>query len=114
MTLVWIATGGALAGLLWYAGWLAADVTVATWPDEAPLKLREERGRDQRLTQLVRLLAVDHLEEAHRAFRDVAERLADGRPQDPRVARFLEAPPLGDPDRYRRELAAAMARIEQA
>jgi hypothetical protein len=114
MTMVWVATGGAVLGLLWYAGRLAGDVAATTWPEEAPLRLREERGRDQRLTQLVRLLAADHLDEAHRAFREVAERLAGGRPPDPRVARFVATPPLGDPDRYRRELAAAMARIGQS
>lgn len=114
MTLVWIAAGTAALALMWCAGWLANTVTAATWPGEAPLRLREERGRDQRLTQLARLVAADHLDEAHRVVGEVARRLADGRPLDPRVERFLASPPLADPDRYRGELAAVLTRLEES
>lgn len=114
MTLVWITTAAAALALLWCAGWLANSVTAATWPGDAPLRVREERGRDQRLTQLARLVAADHLDEAHRVLGEVARRLADGRPLDPRVERFLASPPLADPDRYRRELAEVLARVEES
>jgi hypothetical protein len=53
----------------------------------------------------------------HRLLRDATERLlasatVDGRAVDPRVAEFLEDPPLASADRYRTELAGVLDRIE--
>lgn len=104
---------------------LASDVTAATWPGEAPLHLRDNRAHDLELTHLTRLVAARDPAALHAQLVAVVDPLlstaavmkgpAGTDPRtvlDPAVRRFLDAPPLGSPDRYRRDLAAALSRIE--
>ena len=112
MTLLWLVLVASVLGILWYAGWLADDVVAVAWPEETPLHSREERARDQRLTKLVRLVGAPDVREVHGVVVSVAEQFAHDQPLDPVVRRFLEAPPLSDPDRYRRDLATVLTRLE--
>ncbi|MFC5729676.1 MULTISPECIES: hypothetical protein [Nocardioides] len=104
---------------------LADEVTTATWPGEAPLHLRDNRAHDLELTHLTRLVAARDPAALHAQLVAVVDPLlstaavmqgpAGTDPRavlDPAVRRFLEAPPLGSADRYRRELAAVLTRIE--
>lgn len=126
MIVLWVGAAIALLSLLRYAGRLAVDVATVSWPEEAPLNLHDNRARDPHLAHLGRLLASDSLGEAHHTVVDVTERLlASGsvtlhidstekarRRLGPSVESFLARPPLGSPQRYRRDLAAALTRIE--
>lgn len=112
MTLLWIALAASVLGTLWYAGGVAGEVTEVVWPEEAPLHSREERARDQRLTQLARLVRSQDVHELARVVSELAGQLGEDARLDPVVRRFLDAPPLADPDRYRRELATVLTRLE--
>ncbi|WP_203337782.1 hypothetical protein [Nocardioides limicola] len=111
MTLLWLALTAALLGVLWSAGRLADTVIGVEWPGETPLATREERARDQRLTQLVRLVGSRDQHETHKVVTMLAARLH--RDSDSRVRRFLTDPPLADPDRYRQELTDLLAVLEE-
>lgn len=112
MILLWVVLVVSALLTLGYAAWLAADVTEVSWPEETPLRIREERARDQRLTQLARLVRSHDLQELDRVVAALAGRLGDDARDDPVVRRFLDAPPLTDPDRYRRQLATVLTRLE--
>lgn len=111
MTLLWLVLGASFLGVVGYAAWLAADVVPVEWPEETPLRSRDERARDHRLTQLVRLVGSGDVREVHRVVAALADQLG-GAADDAVVRRFLAAPPLGDPDRYRHELATVLTRLE--
>lgn len=118
MTGVWIALVLAAAAVSLYAALVSQTVTSASWPDEAPLHVREDRARDQQINHLERLVAADDPTAAHLVLRDVTAQLlampvlADAR-LDPTAAGFVADPPVRAPARYRRELAAALRRIEE-
>lgn len=121
MTLVWI--GLALAALMLFnhLSRISSDLVEIRWPDEVPVALHEERARDQHITHLVRLLAADDPTEAHQVVRRLVTRIvaAGDITAGPGALRldnatraFLDHPPLHSPTRYRRELDAALTRIE--
>jgi hypothetical protein len=116
MTALWVTLVAALAVAL-YVAFVSRTIIAATWPDEAPLHVRENRARDQQIHHLERLVAADDPTAAHLVMREVTGRLlatpvlAEAR-LDRTTAAFLADPPVGSPDRYRRELAAALKRIE--
>lgn len=104
---------------------LAAEVQALAWPDEEPLHLRDNRAHDLELTHLARLLGAADATALHREVVSVVDRLlattavlAGPAGIDPRsalpdaVRRFLDQPPLGSPDRYRRDLAAVLDLLE--
>jgi|GEM_PF-4754290 len=117
MTVVWVALVLAAAAVALYAAFVSRTVVAATWPDEAPLQLRENRARDQQINHLERLVAADDPTAAHQVLRQVTGELlampvlAEVR-LHPRAAAFIADPPVSSPDRYRRELAEALTRIE--
>ena len=118
MTVVWVALVLAAAAVALYAAFVSRTVASATWPDEAPLQLRENRAHDQQINHLERLVAADDPTAAHLVLREVTGDLlampvlAEVR-LDPRAAAFVADPPVGNADRYRRELAEALKRIEE-
>jgi len=126
MILLWVGLVLAALALLRYAGRIADQLAPVAWPGEAPLNPHDDRARDPHLGQLVRLLAGENPGEAHHTVVDVTERLltsgsvqllvgsADTARQrlGPAVTAFLADPPLGHPDRYRRELAEVLTSIE--
>lgn len=125
MILAWVAAGLATVAALAYCLSLAAAVTVPEWPAEAPLHLRDNRAHDLELTHLTRLVGARDPAAAHAVLVPLVDRLlstaavmegpagADPRAVlDPSVRRFLDVPPLHSPDQYRRELAAALDRLE--
>ncbi|RHW27951.1 hypothetical protein D0Z08_06610 [Nocardioides immobilis] len=117
MTVVWVALVLTAAAVAFYAAFVSRTVTPTTWPDEAPLQVRENRAHDQQIHHLERLVAADDPTAAHQVVREVTGDLlampvlAEVR-LDPRAAAFVADPPVGNPDRYRRDLAAALKRIE--
>lgn len=118
MTTIWLALAIAALAVAGYAAFVSQVVGSATWPEEAPLQLRENRAHDQEVNHLERLIAADDPTAAHLVLRDVTRQLlampvlADAR-LHPRAAAFLADPPVGTPVRYRRELAEALDRIEE-
>lgn len=118
MIAVWLAIVVATAAVAFYVAFVSRTVASATWPDEAPLHVRENRAHDQQINHIERLLAADDPTAAHEVLRDVTARLlampvlAETR-LDPAAAAFVVGPPAGSPDRYRRDLAGALRRIEQ-
>lgn len=118
MTAVWVAIVFAAAAVAFYAAFVSRSVLAPTWPDEAPLHVRENRAHDQQINHLERLVAADDPTAAHLVVREVTGNLlampvlAEVR-LDPRTAAFIADPPVGSPDRYRRELAHALRRIEE-
>lgn len=118
MTAVWIALAVAIAAVSFYAAFISRTIVAATWPEEAPLHVRENRARDQQINHLVRLVAADDPTAAHLVLREVTGQLLAmpvlaERELDRRTAAFLADPPVGRPDHYRRELARALTRIEE-
>ena len=117
MTAVWIALALAAVAVASYAAYVSQTVVPAVWPEEAPLQVRENRAHDQQINHLERLVAADDPTAAHLVLREVTGQLlampvlADVR-LHPAAAAFVADPPLGSPARYRRELAAALKRIE--
>lgn len=118
MTTVWIAIVLASTAVALYAAFVSQTVTSVTWPDEAPLHVRENRAHDQQVNHLERLLAADDPTAAHLVLRDVTAHLlampvlAEAR-LDPAAAGFVVDPPVRSSERYRRELATALRRIEE-
>ncbi len=118
MTAVWVALALAAVAVAGYAAFVSQSVGPATWPEEAPLQLRENRAHDQEINHLERLIAADDPTSAHLVLRDVTGQLlampvlADSR-LHPTAAAFVVDPPIGSPSRYRRELAQALNRIEE-
>lgn len=117
MTALWVALVVAAAAVSAYVAFVSRTVVAASWPDEAPLQVRENRAHDQQINHLERLVAADDPTPAHQVVREVTAHLlampvlADVR-LDPRTAAFVADPPVGSPVRYRRELAEAVQRIE--
>ncbi|KAA1418608.1 hypothetical protein F0U44_08905 [Nocardioides humilatus] len=117
MTAVWAAVVLAAVAVSLYAAYVSRTVVSATWPEEAPLHLRENRAHDQQINHLERLLAADDPTAAHAVVREVTAHLlampvlAETR-LDPAAAAFVVDPPLGSAERYRRDLATALRRIE--
>ena len=117
MTAVWIALALAVVAVACYAAFVSQTVVPATWPEEAPLQVRENRAHDQQINHLERLVAADDPTAAHLVLREVTGQLlampvlADVR-LHPSAAAFVADPPIGSPARYRRELVAALKRIE--
>lgn len=118
MTVVWGAIVLAAAAVALYAAFVSRTVETATWPEEAPLQLRENRAHDQQINHIERLLFVEDTTAAHQVLREVTAQLlampvlADTR-LDPAAAAFVVGAPTRSPERYRRELAEALRRIEQ-
>ena len=118
MTAVWIALVLAAAAVSFYAAFVSQTVVSASWPEEASLHVRENRAHDQQIHHLERLVAADDPIAAHLVLREVTGHLlampvlADAR-IDRTTAAFLADPPVGSPERYRRELSDALRRIEE-
>lgn len=115
---VWAAAAVAVGAVLAFAAAVSRSVLAPTWPEEAPLQVRENRAVDQQLPHLARLVAAEDPAAAHQIVRSVtADLLAASHLSpaglDPRVAAFLADPPLASPARYRAELADALERIER-
>jgi hypothetical protein len=117
MTAIWVALLLAAAAVSFYAAFVSRTVAAATWPEEAPLQVRENRAHDQQINHLERLVSADDPTAAHHVLREVTTQLlampvlADTR-LDPVAAAFVADPPVGSPVRYRRELIDALKRIE--
>lgn len=118
MTAVWVALALAAAAVAGYAALVSRTVAAARWPGEAPLHTRENRAHDQQINHLERLVAADDPTAAHLVVREVTGQLlsmpvlAESR-LHPTAAAFVVGPPAGSADRYRRELAQALTRIEE-
>lgn len=117
MTAVWLALVVAAVAVSCYAAFVSRTVRAASWPEEAPLHVRENRARDQQVHHLERLVAADDPTAAHLVVREVTGQLLAmpvlaGSRVDDATAAFLADPPVGSPDRYRDELARALRRIE--
>ncbi len=118
MTVVWVAIVLAAAAVAFYTAYVSRTVGSPTWPEDAPLQLRENRAHDQQINHIERLLGADDPTAAHDVLREVTAQLmampvlAETR-IDPAAAAFVVGPPAGSPDRYRRELAEALRRIER-
>lgn len=101
-----------------YAAVLGRTAGRAVWPDEVPLQTRDNRARDQQVSHLERLLTANSPTAAHDVVREIAGALlampvrADRKP-DPATVAFLLAPPSRSAERYRRDLAAALDRLER-
>jgi hypothetical protein len=126
MTLALIAAVAATAALVVLTMVLAGEVPEVVWPDEEPLHVRDDRAHDLQLTHLARLVAAQDPTALHVELVQVVDQLlgttavlAGPAGIDPRsalpaeVRRFLEHPPLDSPDRYRRQLAAVLDRLEE-
>lgn len=114
MTALLVCALVAAVALGWHLAGLAGDVRKARWPERDTVHVEDDRSHDHRLAELSRLLGRANLTEAHRSVVDLAERLvADGHVLDAEVSAFLAHPPLGKPNRYRRELDTALSRMEQ-
>ncbi|MCX6401648.1 MAG: hypothetical protein NTX33_17180 [Propionibacteriales bacterium] len=125
MIVVWLAAAAAAGALAVHALALAADVVTPTWPEDEPLHVRDNRAHDLELTHLARLIGARDPSTIHERLVAMVDRLvtttavlAGPADVDPRAAlpaavrRFLDAPPLDSPDRYRRELAAVLDDLE--
>lgn len=118
MTAVWIALALAAVAVACYAAFVSQTVVPATWPEEAPLQVRENRAHDQQVNHLERLVAADDPTAAHLLLREVTGDLlampvlAHAR-LHPAAAAFVLDPPVGSAARYRRELIEALKRIEE-
>lgn len=104
----------------------ASGPAAATWPEDAPLNLHDDRGRDPHVRHLARILASDATTEAQRIVGDLAEgalhstaiTLFEGTESararlGPQVERFVSEPPARDHDEFLRRLADALDRIER-
>ncbi|WP_183095926.1 hypothetical protein [Nocardioides stalactiti] len=118
MTAFWIALVVAAVAVAGYTALVSQKVVSAAWPDEAPLQVRENRARDQQVNHLERLLTADDPTAAHQVVREVTQHLlampvlADAS-LDARTAAFVIDDPPSGADRYRRDLAEAVRRIEE-
>ncbi|GAB3867786.1 hypothetical protein GCM10028801_42580 [Nocardioides maradonensis] len=114
MIVLWLCLLVAAGALARYGARLSAQAAPLTWPTEAPLNAHDNRSHDPRLARLTRLLRAGPTSEAHAELRDATDALlAGGRAHlSPEVLRFLEQPPIADPERYRRELVKVLDRIE--
>ena len=126
MTLALIAAALATATLAVLALVLAGEVPEIVWPAEEPLHVRDDRAHDLQLTHLARLVAAQDPTALHAEVVEVVDHLlgttavlAGPAGIDPRsalpgeVRRVLERPPLDSPDRYRRQLADVLDRLEE-
>lgn len=125
MILAWMCAAIAVGALLVHTLVIAGDVVSPAWPEDEPLHVRDNRAHDLELTHLARLLGNRDPATVHAQLVGIVDRLlgttavltgpAD---VDPRAAlpaavrRFLDAPPLDSPDRYRRALATALDALE--
>lgn len=120
-----IAAIAATATLAVLALVLAGQVPEVVWPEEEPLHVRDDRAHDLQLTHLARLVAAQDPAALHAEVVEVVDQLlgttavlAGPAGIDPRsalpeeVRRFLDRPPLDSPDRYRRQLAGVLDRLE--
>ncbi len=125
MTVAWVCAAVAVGGLLVYAIAIANDVVSPVWPEDEPLHVRDNRAHDLELTHLARLLGARDPATVHAQLVGIVDRLlsttavlAGPADVDPRAAlpavvrRFLDAPPLDSPDRYRRDLATTLDALE--
>lgn len=114
MIALWLCLLVAAGTLGRYGARLFAQAGALSWPTEAPLNAHDNRSHDPRLARLTRLLRAGPTAEAHAELRDAVEALlAGGRVHlDADVLRFLEQPPATDPERYRRDLARVLDRID--
>lgn len=125
MTLLWLTAAVALVAVAIHALVLASDVVAPTWPEDEPLHIRDNRAHDLELTHLVRLVGARDPAAIHSRLVGIVDRLlstsavlagpveVDARASLlPAVRRFLDAPPLDSPDRYRRELATVLDTLE--
>lgn len=125
MTAVWVCAALALAAVVARALRLSAEAAAPQWPEEAPLKVRDDRAHDLQLTHLTRLVGADDPRAAHEVVVGLVDELVrtsyvERGPDDdpyaalsPAVRRFLADPPLASADRYRRDLDAALSELEQ-
>ncbi len=114
MTFVWLAVVAAMVAVVAYAFVVADRVRVAVWPEEAALRLRENRAQDQQVSHLARLVRADDPHALHAVVAGLAAEVGGSStaPYDDATARFLTNPPLHSGERYRRALPAVLARIE--
>lgn len=125
MIVAWACAALAVGCLLVYAAAIAKDVVSPAWPEEAPLHVRDNRAHDLELTHLARLVGARDPATVHAQLVGIVDRLlsttsvlAGPVDVDPRAAlpavvrRFLAAPPLDSPDRYRRELVTVLDALE--
>ncbi len=114
MIVVWLAVVVGAVALVVHVAMVANDTTAAVWPEEAPLRVRENRAQDQQVSHLARLVRADDPHALHEVVVGLAAQVrADAAaPYDDATARFLTDPPLGSAERYRRDLKAVLARIE--
>lgn len=118
MIVVWVALLVTVVALTAYVGGVSRTVRSASWPEETPLHVHENRAHDQVLPHLARLVGAEDPAPVHRQVREATERLVassavDGRKVDPHVAAFLADPPLASAERYRSELSGVLDRIER-
>lgn len=126
MIALWCCFAVSAGALIRYAAKLAGQTAPLSWPGETPLNAHDNRSHDPRLARLTRLLRAGSTAEAHAELRDAVDALlrdpstlrrtgdvAGGRARlGGDVRAFLDRPPPTDPERYRRELARALTRIE--
>lgn len=104
----------------------ASGPAAPDWPEDAPLNVHDNRGRDPHLRHLARILSSDSTGEAQRVVHDLAEgvlhssaiTLFEGTESarlrlGPQVERFVSEPPARDHDQFLHRLAEALDRIER-
>ena len=125
MIIAWVAAVLALIAVAFFANRLSGEVATPDWPEEEPLHVRDDRAHDLELTHLARLIAKSDPATIHAQLVGIVDRLlqtatvlSGPAETDPRAAlpdgvrRFLEAPPLTSPDRYRSQLATVLDELE--
>jgi hypothetical protein len=128
MIALWCCLAVSAGAVLRYGGRLIGQTAPLSWPTETPLNAHDNRAHDPHLARLTRQLRAGPTGEAHAEVRATVETLlhepstlrrtgdvATARARlGPDVAAFLDRPPATDPERYRRDLARALTRIETA
>lgn len=114
MIVVWLAVVVGAVAVVVHIAMVANETTAAVWPEESPLRMRENRAHDQQVSHLARLVRADDPHALHEVVVGLAAQVRGGvaAPYDDATARFLTNPPLGSAERYRRELRAVLARME--
>lgn len=103
----------------------ATAISTVSWPGETPLSLHDNRARDPHLRHLARILASDSTAEAQHTIAEISEGLVNSSAVvlfegdaaararlGPEVARFIAEAPDQDHERFLRQLAQVLDRIE--
>lgn len=114
MILVWLVVVASAVAVVVHVAMVANETTAAVWPEEAPLRMRENRAQDQQVSHLARLVRADDPHALHEVVVGLAAQVRAGvaAPYDDATARFLTNPPLRSAEHYRRNLPAVLTRIE--